>query len=114
MSRRSFLGKLGKGLSLVANIPWTKLISAPQLAATVTAPFKIGAGTMLNPQALHWYYVRKFYNKALDSGLTPVDVTDERHYEYDHTEISTKAFDWVAKNVIYMYVDDVDHSTDRE
>ena len=114
MSRRSFLGKLGKGVSLVANIPWTKLISAPQLAATVTAPFKIGAGTMLNPQALHWYYVHKFYNKALDSGLTPVDVTDERHYEYDHTEISTKAFDWVAKNVINMYVDDVDHSTDRE
>ena len=114
MSRRSFLGKLGKGLSLVANIPWTKLISAPQLAATVTAPFKIGAGTMLNPEALHWYYVRKFYNKALDSGLTPVDVTDERHYEYDHTEISTKAFDWVAKNVINMYVDDVGHSTDRE
>jgi len=114
MSRRTFLGKLGKGLSLVANIPWTKLISAPQLAATVTAPFKIGAGTMLNPQALHWYYVRKFYNKALDSSLTPVDVTDERHYEYDHTEISTKAFDWVAKNVINMYVDDVGHSTDRE
>jgi DNA-binding NarL/FixJ family response regulator len=114
MSRRSFLGKLGKGVSLVANIPWTKLISAPQLAATVTAPFKIGAGTMLNPEALHWYYVHKFYNKALDSGLTPVDVADERHYEYDHTEISHKAFDWVAKNVINMYVDDVGHSTDRE
>jgi len=114
MSRRDFLGKLGKGVSLAANIPWTKLISAPKLAAAVTAPFKIGAGTMLNPQALHWYYVRKFYNKALDSGLTPVDVTDERHYEYDHTEISTEAFEWVAKNVINMYVDDVDHSTDRE
>jgi len=114
MNRRSFLGMLGRGASAVATVPWTKLLSAPKLAAAVAAPFKIGAGTMLNPEALHWYYVRKFYGKAVDSGLTPVDVTDERHYEYEHTEISASAFEWVSKNIINMYVDDIGHSTDRE
>ena len=114
MDRRKFLSMLGRGASAFATVPWTKLLSAPKIAAAVTAPFKIGAGTMLNPEALHWYYVHKFYNKALESGLTPVDVTDERHYEYEHTEISAVAFEWVSKNIINMYVDDVGHSTDRE
>ena len=89
-------------------------MSAPELAKTVTAPFKIGAGTILNPQDLHWYYVRKFANKAVENGLTPVDVTDERHYDVPVNEISFEAFEWISKNIINMYVDDVGHSTDRE
>ena len=42
ISRRSFLGKLGKGAATVAAVPWTKLLSSPELAAKVSAPFKIG------------------------------------------------------------------------
>ena len=114
VSRRDFFKLLGRGAATVATVPWTKLLSAPKLAAAVTAPFKIGAGTILNPQALHWYYVRKFVNKAEESGLTPVDVTDERHYEDPVDEISFEAFEWVSKNVINMYVDDRDHAVDRE
>ena len=114
LDRRAFLKRLAKGLTAAVNIPWTKLLSTPELAKTVTAPFKIGAGTILNPQDLHWYYVRKFANKAVESGLTPVDVTDERHYDEPVNEISFEAFEWVSKNIINMYVDDVGHSTDRE
>ena len=114
VSRRDFFKLLGRGAATVATVPWTKLLSAPKLAAAVTAPFKIGAGTILNPQALHWHYVNMFNDKAKDSGITPVDVTDERHYEYEHVEISYDAFEWVSKNIINMYVNDVGHSTDRE
>jgi len=114
VSRRGFLSMLGRGAAAVATVPWTKLLSAPAIAAKVTAPFKIGAGAMLNPQALYRFYSDKFLNKALDSGITPVDVTDERHYEYEHTEIAMDAFDWVAKNIVNMYVDDRDHAVDTE
>jgi hypothetical protein len=101
LSRRDFLKKIGRGAAAAIAMPWTNLLSAPELAKTVTAPFKIGAGSMLNPQDLHWYYFNKFYGQAVDNGLT-----DERQ--------SQQVIEWLSKNIINMYVDDVGHSTDRE
>ena len=53
ISRRDFLGKLGKGLSMAAPLPWTKIFSAPELATKVAAPFLMGANKVLNPLQMY-------------------------------------------------------------
>lgn len=106
LSRRDFLKNIGRGAAAAVTMPWTKLLSAPELAAKVAAPFKIGAGTMINPQALYKFYRDSFMNDAIEAGISPVDKMMAGGGE---DEIPTGAFGWVAKNMVDNYVDDQEH-----
>ena len=111
LSRRDFLKKIGKGAAAAVAVPWTKLLSAPALAKTVTAPFKLGAGTMINPHMLYKFYLEDFEQKAIDSGISPVDQMLPGGGE---DEIPIGAFRWVAKNFVDNYVYDQDHVREME
>ena len=111
LSRRDFLRNIGRGAAAAIAMPWTNLLSAPELAAKVAAPFKIGAGSMLNPHMLYKFYLEDFEQKAIDSGISPVGKMMAGGGE---DEIPEGAFHWVAKNFVDNYVDDQDHVREME
>ena len=106
LSRREFFKKLGLGTASAVTFPWTKLLSSPALANTIAAPFKIGAGSMLNPDALYKFYRKSFEEKATDFGIYPVDKMMAGGGE---DEIPRQVIGWVAKNFVDNYVADIQH-----
>jgi len=109
LSRRDFLRNIGRGAAAAIAMPWTNLLSAPELAAKVAAPFKIGAGSMLNPHTLYNFYRNRFEEDAIDSGISPVDKMMAGGGE---DEIPRSVFGWVAKNVVDNYVADQQHKNE--
>ena len=116
MSRRGFLGTLGRGAATFAAVPWTKLLSSPALISKVAAPFKIGAGSMINPQSLFRHYRDQFKDKITDSGIEIVNMAHdkpkysgpdwetERKAYYARTEMDIRSVNWVSKGMVDMYV----------
>ncbi len=127
MSRRGFLGTLGRGAATFAAVPWTKLLSSPALISKVAAPFKIGAGSMLNPQSLFKHYRGQFKDRITDSGIEIVNMAHpkpeysgpdwetERKAYYARTEMDIRSINWVSKGMVDMYaggkIDPHDEST---
>ena len=115
MSRRGFLGTLGRGAATFAAVPWTKLLSSPALISKVAAPFKIGAGSMLNPQSLFKHYRGQFKDRITDSGIEIVNMAhpkpkysgpdweSERKAYYSRTEVDIRSVNWVSKGMVDMY-----------
>jgi len=117
LSRRDFLKNIGRGAAAAVTMPWTKLLSAPELAAKVAAPFKIGAGSMINPQALFKHYSGQFKDRVMDSGITlvnaiegqptPIDTPATNVFTankyYNRTEMDIRSVNWVSKGMVDMY-----------
>ena len=117
LSRRDFLKRIGRGAAAAVAVPWTKLLSAPELAAKVAAPFKIGAGSMVNPQALFKYYSGQFKDRVMDSGITLVDAIEDQptpidtpatnvftaNKYFNRTQMDARSVNWVTKGMVDMY-----------
>ena len=115
LSRRDFIKNIGRGAAAAVAMPWTRLLSAPELAAKVVAPFKIGAGSMINPQALFKHYSGQFSDRVRDSGIEMVNMAhakpeysgpdweSERKAYYARTEMDVRSMNWVTKGMVDMY-----------
>jgi len=111
ISRRDFLGKLGKGASMAArvvNLPWMKLFSAPELATKVAAPFLMGANKVINPLQMY----KAFYKRIREQWYTDVGTSYVRYGR--SWPIPDSVVQYVAKNMLeytannYEYTDDAD------
>ena len=116
MSRRGFLGKLGKGLSMAANLPWTKIFSAPELATKVAAPFLMGANKVINPLQMYKAFykrIREQWAEEVSGNIHGASTSFQQRMSPSFV-IPEEVIQYVAKNMLeytannFEYTDNAD------